>query len=150
MARAVIVAATSDQSPLRRMLAPLTATSIAEYFREQGKRVLLLVDSLTRTARALREVGLAAGELPVRQGYTSSVYAELPKLIERSGTSTRGSITAFYTVLTSTDDENDALGEELRSLLDGHLILSNQVALQGIRPAIDFNRSISRNIQPHQ
>jgi len=144
LARAVVVVATSDESPLRRSLAPLTATAIAEHLRSQGKRVLLLIDSLTRTARALREVSLAAGELPVRQGYTNSVYTELPRLIERAGTDAKGSITAFYTVLTDENEVNDALGDELRSLLDGHLVLSNQIAQEGIRPAIDLTRSISR------
>ncbi len=142
--RAVVVVATSDESPLRRTLAPLAATAIAEHFRDQGKRVLLLVDSLTRTARALREVSLAAGEMPVRQGYTSSVYTELPRLVERAGTNQHGSITAFYTVLTHDGEENDALGEELRSLLDGHLVLSNRIAHEGVRPAIDLMHSVSR------
>jgi len=152
LSRAVVVVATSDESPLRRSLAPLAATAIAEHFRNQGKRVLLLIDSLTRTARALREVSLAAGELPVRQGYTSTVFSELPRIVERAGTSEKGSITAFYTVLTQEGDIQDPLADELRSLLDGHLVLSDQIALDGIRPAIDLTRSVSRlfsKLRPH-
>jgi FliI/YscN family ATPase len=152
MARSVLVVATSDESPLRRMLAPLTATTIAEHFRAQGKNVLLLVDSLTRTARAIREVGLAAGELPVRQGYTPSVYTELPKLLERAGNDSIGSLTAIYTVLTNGEGETDPLGEEIKSILDGHIYLSSAVAQRGIRPAIDLTESVSRvltAIQPH-
>ena len=140
----IIVTSTADESPARRILAPKTATAIAEYYRAQGKHVLLLVDSLTRTARALREVGLAMGEIPVRQGYTPSVYTELPKLLERAGTDARGSITAFYTVLLGGEEETDALGEELKSLLDGHIVLSSAAASQGIRPAIDISVSGSR------
>jgi type III secretion protein N (ATPase) len=134
------------------MLAPLTATTIAEHFRAQGKNVLLLVDSLTRTARAIREVGLAAGELPVRQGYTPSVYTELPKLLERAGNDSIGSLTAIYTVLTNGEGETDPLGEEIKSILDGHIYLSSAVAQRGIRPAIDLTESVSRvltAIQPH-
>lgn len=144
MARSVLVVATSDESPLRRMLAPFTATTIAEHFRAQGKNVLLLVDSLTRTARAIREVGLAAGELPVRQGYTPSVYTELPKLLERAGNDACGSLTAIYTVLTNGEGETDPLGEEIKSILDGHIYLSSVVAQRGIRPAIDLTESVSR------
>lgn len=144
MARSVLVVATSDESPLRRMLAPFTATTIAEHFRAQGKNVLLLVDSLTRTARAIREVGLAAGELPVRQGYTPSVFTELPKLLERAGNDDTGSLTAIYTVLTNGEGETDPLGEEIKSILDGHIYLSSQIAQRGIRPAIDLTDSISR------
>lgn len=142
--RAVVVVATSDESPSRRMLAPMTATAIAEHYREQGKRVLLLLDSLTRTARAIREVTLAAGEVPVRQGYTPSVYTELPKLLERSGNSARGSMTAIYTVLTDGETQNDPLAEEVKSILDGHLVLRKEIAQQGIRPALDLTESVSR------
>lgn len=144
LAKSVVVVATSNESAIRRMIAPMTATAIAEHFRDQGKRVLLLVDSLTRMARAVREVGLAAGELPVRQGYTSSVYTELPKLIERAGTNQKGSITAIYTLLTNGENDIDPLGEEAKSILDGHILLSNHVVNQGIRPAIDLINSISR------
>ena len=126
------------------MLAPKTATAIAEYFRKQGKSVLLLVDSLTRTARAIREVSLALGEIPVRQGYTPSVYTELPRLLERSGNNDKGSITAVYTVLKNDDEESDPLAEEIKSLLDGHLVMRASVAQKGVRPAIDAVDSISR------
>ena len=142
--KSVLVVATSDESPARRQLAALSATAIAEHFRAQGKHVLLLVDSLTRTARAIREVGLAAGELPVRQGYTSSVYTALPRLIERAGTDAHGSISAIYTVLTAGENDLDPLGEELKSLLDGHIILDSGVAARGIRPAVDLTQSVSR------
>lgn len=140
----VVVVATSDEAPIRRALAPFTATSIAEYFRDKGLRVLLLIDSLTRTARAIRDVGLTAGELPIRHGYTPSVYTELPKLLERAGTSEHGSITAFYTLLGADGDTEDPLSEEVKSLLDGHLLLSRKEAQRGIRPAIDPLRSLSR------
>ncbi|NDC36454.1 MAG: hypothetical protein EBZ48_00185, partial [Proteobacteria bacterium] len=146
MRRAVVVVATSDESPIRRSLAVETATAIAEYFRQRGKRVLLMVDSLTRAARALREVGLAAGELPIRQGYTASVYMKLPKLLERAGTSPQGSITGIYTVLTNGEGEVDPLGEEIKSILDGHIVLDSKLAERGIRPAIDLTVSISRVI----
>ncbi|MDC0358656.1 FliI/YscN family ATPase [Oligoflexia bacterium] len=142
--RSVLVIATSDESSIRRKLAAMTATTIAEYFRSQGKRVLLLVDSLTRMARAIREVTLAAGELPVRQGYTSSVYTELPALLERAGTDAQGSITAIYTVLTTAGEDTDPLSDEIKSLLDGHIVLNKDLALQGIRPAIDLTLSVSR------
>ncbi len=144
MKKSVVVVATSDESAARRMLAPLTATAIAEHYRDQGKNVLLLVDSLTRTARALREVGLASGEIPVRQGYPSSVYTELPKLLERAGTDAHGSITGIYTVLTQADQSQDPLAEELRSLLDGHIILDPQIAENGLFPAFDAAASLSR------
>jgi len=140
----VLVVATSEETAARRRLAPLTATAIAEYFREQGQRVLLLVDSLTRTARAIRDTTLSAGEIPVRQGYTPSVYAELPRLLERAGNSSRGSITAIYSILTSPDGEYDALGEEIKSLLDGHIVLDTRVMGMGIRRAIDPLQSSSR------
>jgi type III secretion protein N (ATPase) len=144
LARSVVVYATSDEPPARRMLAASTATAIAESFRAQGKHVLLMVDSLTRVARAIREVSLCMGELPVRQGYTPSVFTELPRLLERAGTNEHGAITALYTVLSSDENDTDVLREELLSLLDGHLCMTNQVALRGIRPAIDPTRSLSR------
>lgn len=142
--RSVVIAATSDESSMRRTLAAYTATAVAEHYRERGLDVLLLVDSLTRLARALREVGLAAGEIPVRQGYTASVYTELPRLLERGGTSARGSITAVYTVLTHGEQEADPLGEEIKSILDGHVVLSEAAAQQGVFPAVDHALSVSR------
>ena len=142
--KSIVVVATSDESPLKRSAAPLAATAYAEYFRKQGKNVLLLVDSLTRTARALRDVSLAAGELPVRQGYTPSVFSALPRLLERAGNDERGSITAVYTLLTNDSEESDPLAEEVKSLLDGHLVLNSSTANEGIRPAIDVVSSLSR------
>jgi flagellum-specific ATP synthase len=144
LSKSIIVVATSDKPALQRSLAAITATAIAEHHRSLGKNVLLLVDSLTRMARAIRDVSLAAGELPIRQGLTSSVYSELPKLIERAGNDDRGSITAIYTLLDNSEYESDPLAEEVKSLLDGHICLDSQVAASGIRPAIDFTRSISR------
>ncbi|MCO6429968.1 MAG: FliI/YscN family ATPase [Deltaproteobacteria bacterium] len=144
MQRSVLVVATSDQSAIKRSMAAAAATAIAEHYRSVGKRVLLLVDSLTRTARAIREVGLASGELPVRQGLTPSVYSELPRLLERAGNDHCGSITAIYTLLDSSEQEPDALGEEVKSLLDGHISLSGKIAMNGIRPSIDYRRSVSR------
>ena len=129
---------------MERINAAITATAIAEGFRDQGKRVLLLMDSVTRYARAVREVGLAIGEPPVRQGFTPSVFAELPRLFERAGTSENGSITAFYTVLTDDDDGLDPIAEETRSILDGHIVLSRKIAEQGRFPAIDVLSSLSR------
>ena len=140
----VTVVSTSDEHPMRRMSAPFTATAIAEYYREQGKEVLLLVDSLTRTARAFREVGLAAGEIPVRHGFPSSVFCELPKLLERTGCSDKGSITAIYTLLAENESQSDPLAEEIKSLLDGHIVLSAHLANKGIYPAIDPVKSLSR------
>jgi ATP synthase in type III secretion protein N len=142
--RTVCVCATSDAAPLLRLKSALTATAVAEYFRDQGKRVLLLVDSLTRVARAQREVGLAAGEPPARQGYPPSVFALLPRLLERSGQSETGSITAVYAVLTSGDDADDPIAEEVRAILDGHIVLSAERAARGQWPAIDPVRSLSR------
>lgn len=143
-ATTVMVVSTSDESAVRRALAPKIATSIAEYYRAQGRHVLLLVDSLTRTARAIREIGLAMGEIPVRHGYTPSVYSELPRLIERTGFSSRGAVTAVYSVLTGNDGESDPLGDELKSLLDGHFVMSDLLAGLGVRPAIDVTASRSR------
>ncbi|RME61638.1 MAG: FliI/YscN family ATPase [Candidatus Dadabacteria bacterium] len=144
--KSVVVVSTSDETPIRRKLALLTATSVAEQFREQGKDVLLLADSLTRAARAIREVGLAVGEMPVRQGYPPSVYTELPSLLERAGTSeSQGSITAIYTVLTNDSElEPDPLAEEVKSILDGHITLSKEFASRGLYPAVDPRLSISR------
>jgi type III secretion protein N (ATPase) len=144
MERSIVVVATSDESSIVRQTAPFTATAIAEHFSEQGKNVLLIVDSLTRTARALRETSLAAGELPVRHGYTSSVYIQLPKLLERAGRSGNGSITALYTVLTNEEDDIDPLADEIKSLLDGHLVLRRELAARGVLPALDVTASVSR------
>lgn len=142
--RAVIIVATSDRPAMERINAGLTATAIAEGFRDAGKRVLLLMDSVTRYARAVREVGLAVGEPPVRQGFTPSVFAELPRLFERAGSSAHGSITAFYTVLTDDDDGLDPVAEETRSILDGHIVLSRSIAENNRFPAIDVLASLSR------
>lgn len=144
LARSIVVAATSNESAIRRLIAPYTATAIAEYFRDAGNDVLLLVDSITRTARAMRDVGLAAGEIPVRQGYPPSVYTELPRLLERAGRTGQGSITAVYTVLSAFEAYNDPLAEEIKSILDGHIVLDPQMARQGVRPAIDPLQSVSR------
>jgi len=142
--RAVLVYATSDYSPVDRMNAAFVATTVAEYFRRHGKKVVLLLDSLTRFARALRDVALAAGEMPARRGYPASVFDALPKLLERPGKTREGSITAFYTVLLESEDEVDPIGDEVRSILDGHIYLSKKLAGQGHYPAIDILRSASR------
>jgi type III secretion protein N (ATPase) len=144
MARSVIVISTSDQASLLRLNAAYVGTAIAEYFRDQGKSVIFMMDSVTRFARALREVGLAAGEPPARAGYTPSVFSTLPKLMERVGNSDKGSITAFYTVLVAGDDMNEPVADEVRSILDGHIILSANLARQGHFPAIDVLGSASR------
>lgn len=144
MKRSVIVVSTSDQAAQIRINAAYTATAIAEYFRDQGKTVILMMDSVTRFARALREIGLAAGEPPARAGFTPSVFATLPKLLERSGNSDKGSITAFYTILVAGDDMNEPVSDEVRSILDGHIILSSELARQYHYPAIDVLGSISR------
>jgi flagellum-specific ATP synthase len=144
LTRSVIVVATSDDSSLMRQTAPYTATTIAEAFRDQGKDVLLIVDSLTRMARAVRETSIAAGDLPVRHGYTNSVYTQLPKLVERAGRSKTGSITALYTVLTNQEEDIDPLADEIKSLLDGHIVLKKEIAELGILPAIDVTHSVSR------
>lgn len=148
MKRSVVVISTSDQAAQLRLNAAYVGTAIAEYFRDQGKKVLLMMDSVTRFARALREVGLAAGEPPARAGYTPSVFSTLPKLLERSGNSDKGSITAFYTVLVAGDDMNEPVADEVRSILDGHIILSSDLARQFHYPAVDVLSSASR-ILPH-
>lgn len=142
--KSVIVVATSDRPPVERVRAAHTATAIAEAFRDEGKHVLLLVDSITRFSRALREIGLAAGEPAVRQGFPPSVFAELPRLFERAGSNNRGAITAFYTVLVEDDDTTDPIAEEVRSILDGHIILSRKLARLAQYPAVDINASSSR------
>lgn len=144
MARSVIIVSTSDQASQLRLNAAYVGTAIAEYFRDQGKNVILMMDSVTRFARALREVGLAAGEPPARAGYTPSVFATLPRLLERSGNSDAGSITAFYTVLVAGDDLNEPVADEVKSILDGHIVLSNALAQSFHYPAIDVLASISR------
>lgn len=143
-AKSVVVVSTSDESPLKRMRAALAATTIAEFFAEQGKSVLLVMDSLTRFAMAAREIGLAAGEPPTAKGYTPSVFARLAQLIERAGQFRKGSITAFYTVLMEGDDQNDPLVDAVRSLLDGHVVLSRALAAEGWYPPIAMMDSISR------
>ncbi|MGB7977975.1 MAG: type III secretion system ATPase SctN [Chlamydiales bacterium] len=144
MKRSVIIVSTSDQAAQMRINAAYVGTAIAEYFRDQGKSVILMMDSVTRFARALREIGLAAGEPPARAGYTPSVFAILPRLLERSGNSDKGSITAFYTILVAGDDLNEPVADEVRSILDGHIILSTDLARQYHYPAIDVLASVSR------
>ena len=145
LARSVVVVATSDAPALVRWKAAYAATAVAEWFADvEGRRVLLLVDSLTRFARARREVGLAAGELPARQGYPPSVFADLPRLLERAGNRARGGITAVYTVLVAGGDMDEPIADEARGLLDGHVVLDRQLAARGRFPAIDVLQSVSR------
>jgi len=142
--RAVTIISTSDRPSMERLKAAYVATAVAEYFRDQGQKVLLLMDSVTRFARALREIGLAAGEPPTRRGFPPSVFATLPRLMERAGCSSRGSITALYTVLVEGDDMTEPIADETRSILDGHIVLSRKLGASNHYPAIDILASVSR------
>jgi flagellum-specific ATP synthase len=144
LARSVLVVATSDQPAMYRLKCAMVATAVAEYFKDQGKDVLLMMDSLTRFAMAHREIGLAAGEPPIARGYTPGIYSELPKLLERSGNFKQGSITGIYTVLVEGDDTNEPISDTVRGIIDGHIVLSRALAHKNHYPAIDVNASISR------
>lgn len=146
MARSVVIVATSDRPAIEQVKAAYTATAIAEYYRDRGEKVVLIMDSLTRFARAQRQIGLAAGEPPTRRGFPPSVFDVLPTLLERAGRASRGSITALYTVLVEGDDMNEPVADEARSLLDGHIVLSRKLAEAGHYPAIDIIASASRTL----